>query len=297
MAKLLPILFTFLLFSNFVFSQEASFSGEVVDASTGEWLTGATVTLSDGEEVFGTKAVGLDGSFAFPSLESGEYSLTISSTGYTTLSTRIQVYGDVVNRFTLTAEMESIAGVTVIGTSVGTDVDARRIERLSPNVMNVISAKQIQLSPDITVANVVQRVSGLSIERNSSGDPQYAIVRGMDKRYNNTLVNGIKIPSPDNENRFVPLDIFPAVFLERLEVYKSLTADMEADAIGGTVNMVMKSAPARRLFDGDFQIGYNQRNFEHDFGTYDRSRLSKLSPKELFGDEYRAVPEIFPRKI
>jgi outer membrane receptor for ferrienterochelin and colicin len=57
------------------------------------------------------------------------------------------------------------------------------------------------LSPDITVANVIQRVSGLSIERNASGDPQYAIVRGMDKRYNNTLVNGIKIPSPDNENR------------------------------------------------------------------------------------------------
>src|SRR5690554_7163703 len=71
----------------------------------------------------------------------------------------------------------------------------------------------------------------------------------MNKRYNNTLVNGIKIPSPDNQNRYVPLDIFPAVFLERLEVYKSLTADMEADAIGGTVNMVMKDAPVREFLE------------------------------------------------
>jgi outer membrane receptor for ferrienterochelin and colicin len=52
----------------------------------------------------------------------------------------------------------------------------------------------------------MQRVSGVSIERNSNGDGQYAILRGMDKRYNYTLVNGVKIPSPDNKYRYVPLD-------------------------------------------------------------------------------------------
>ena len=71
------------------------------------------------------------------------------------------------------------------------------------NVVNVMSAKAIELSPDITVANVIQRMSGVTVERNSSGEGQYAILRGMDKRYNYTLVNGVKIPSPDNKNRFV----------------------------------------------------------------------------------------------
>ncbi|MBO9201919.1 TonB-dependent receptor plug domain-containing protein [Niastella sp. MAH-29] len=60
----------------------------------------------------------------------------------------------------------------------------------------------------------MQRISGVSIERSNTGDGQHAIIRGMDKRYNTTLVNGIKIPSPDNRNRYVPLDIFPAELLD-----------------------------------------------------------------------------------
>ena len=109
----------------------------------------------------------------------------------------------------------------------------------------MVSAKSMQLSPDLNVANVLQRVSGVTMERDNSGEAQYAILRGMDKRYNYTLVNGVKIPSPDNKNRYVPLNIFPSELLDRLEVTKSLTADMEGDAAGGAVNMVMKDAPGQ----------------------------------------------------
>lgn len=42
------------------------------------------------------------------------------------------------------------------------------------NVVTVMSAKAIELSPDITVANVIQRMSGVTVERNSSGEGQYA---------------------------------------------------------------------------------------------------------------------------
>ena len=96
-------------------------------------------------------------------------------------------------------------------------------------------------------------MSGVTVERNSSGEGQYAILRGMDKRYNYTLVNGVKIPSPDNKNRFVPLDIFPSEMLDRLEVTKSLTANMEGDGIGGAVNLIMKDAPSDRQFTLIFQ--------------------------------------------
>ena len=120
-----------------------------------------------------------------------------------------------------------LEGVTVVASNPGRTERARGIERAAMNVVNVMSAKAIELSPDITVANVIQRMSGVTVERNSSGEGQYAILRGMDKRYNYTLVNGVKIPSPDNKNRFVPLDIFPSEMLDRLEVTKSLTANME----------------------------------------------------------------------
>jgi outer membrane cobalamin receptor len=119
---------------------------------------------------------------------------------------------------------KDLGEVTVRATASGSnDRDARRIEQNATQVMNIVSGRAIEVSPDLTVANVMQRVSGVSIERNSNGDGQYAILRGMDKRYNYTLVNGVKIPSPDNKYRYVPLDLFPADLLDRLEVYKTLT--------------------------------------------------------------------------
>jgi outer membrane receptor protein involved in Fe transport len=139
-------------------------------------------------------------------------------------------------------------------------------------------------------------MSGLTVQRNSNGDPQYAIVRGMDKRYSYTLVNGLKIPSPDNKNRYVPLDIFPAAMLERLEVYKSLTADMEGDAIGGAVNMVMKSAPDHLEVKGDFQLGYNYINTLYGFDHYDVSSVAEKSPRQQYGTGYMAQPADFTSK-
>ncbi|MFN3529279.1 MAG: outer membrane beta-barrel protein [Bacteroidia bacterium] len=276
----------------------AKITGKVRDSATGEYLVGAHVSFKhqNGTSVYHTIA-GLDGSYSVNVKETGVYSIQTSYLGYEPLTEKFTVQDAVANytkHLNLNPSSATLGEVEIVADIRGSDVSARNVEKLSPSVVSVISAKQIELSPDITVANVIQRVSGLSIERNASGDPQYAIVRGMDKRYNNTLVNGIKIPSPDNENRYVPLDIFPAVFLERLEVYKSLTANMEADAIGGTVNMVMRSAPSTFLLDGDFQLGYNLLNLERPFATYDRSSLNRLSPKELYGDNYRAVPADFP---
>lgn len=93
---------------------------------------------------------------------------------------------------------------------------ARRTEQVAPSIVNVVSAQAIQTSLDTQVANVLQRVSGLTLERSTSGDDRYAIVRGMDKRYNYMLVNGIKIPSPDPYNRYMPLGIFSVDLLQRL---------------------------------------------------------------------------------
>src|SRR5262249_13529831 len=139
----------------------------------------------------------------------------------------------------------------------GSDGNTRNLEKHSTQLVNVVSARSMQLLPDITVANVLQRVSGVTIERNNSGEGRYPIIRGMEKRYINTLVNGIKIPSPDDKNRFIPLDLFPSELLERLEVSKSLTPSMEGDAIGGTINLVMKDAPSSAIFQVNASAGYS----------------------------------------
>jgi TonB-dependent receptor len=287
------------LFSLFILSEVASanrVSGSVSDSLNDDLLIGAHVIYTDtasGRSI--STVTGLDGGYTFNNLATGVYDVSVSYVGYVTTTKEVVVDGQNNSYdFELEPDEQILSEIVVFGDQRGSDAHARALEQRSVNVTNIVSARQIQLSPDITVANVIQRVSGLSIERNSSGDPQYAIIRGMDKRYNNTLVNGVKIPSPDNENRFVPLDIFPAVFLERLEVSKSLTADMEADAIGGTVNMVMKNAPYDRFIDADVQVGYNQMNLNTPFSTYSRSNLSKRSPNEVHGADYRTTPSDFP---
>lgn len=117
----------------------------------------------------------------------------------------------------------------------------------------------------------------------------------MDKRYNYTLVNGIKIPSPDNKYRYVPLDIFPSELMERLEVYKSLTPDMEGDAVGGVVNMVMKNAPDKLQINANIATGYSQLFIDRDFMSFDASALRSKSPYELNGKDYKASQDDFPK--
>ncbi len=167
-------------------------------------------------------------------------------------------------------------------------------EQFANSIVNIMSAHAISISPDITVANVMQRISGVSIERGNSGGGQYAIIRGMDKRYNTTLINGIKIPSPDNRNRYVPLDIFPSDLVDRIEVIKSLTPAMEGDAAGGVVNLVMKNAPDKFKAEGNIGTGYSQIFFNRDFSSFSKATVNLQSPAEKSGPGVYAPVTAFP---
>jgi len=194
------------------------------------------------------------------------------------------------------SDSKSLDDITIKSNAVSsTDQGARRLEKNAPQLMNIVSGRAIEISPDLTVANVMQRISGVSIERNSNGDGQYAILRGMDKRYNYTLVNGVKIPSPDNKYRYVPLDLFPADLLDRLEVYKTLTPNLEGDAIGGAINMVMKNAPGQLQVNANVSTGYSQLFFDRKFTSYNASGINYKSPYEVNGKNYSATQNDFTK--
>lgn len=255
--------------------------GKIIDASTGEEIIGAAVIL---KELAGTGTVtGLDGSFVL-NTDLAACTLLCTSIGYKDAEVTFSHTAGGELLVSLVPDNIALDAVIVTADNNGrTEAAARGIERTSMNVVNVMSAKAMELSPDLTVANAIKRMSGVTIERNSSGEGQYAILRGMDKRYNYTLVNGVKIPSPDNKNRFVPLDIFPSEMLDRLEVTKSLTADMEGDGIGGAVNLVMKDAPERFEVNANVATGYSALYFDRDFESFNHRAGQKLSPFERIG--------------
>jgi len=268
--------------------------GYVYDKHTKEQLIGATITLQPSHQKY---TASLDGGFLIKDLDEATYQLHVSYVGYVTLDSSIVVHKSgitVVNIYLIPAAT-TISDVMVTSALNGaSDEFAKRKEMSANSIVNIVSANAIAISPDITVANVMQRISGISIERGSSGDGQYAIIRGMDKRYNTTLVNGVKIPSPDNRNRYVPLDIFPAELLDRIEVIKSLTPDMEADAAGGVVNLVMKNAGNKFRLEGNAGTGYSDLYFNRDFYSYMKGSLNLKSPAEITGPGVFAPISAFP---
>ena len=234
---------------------EIDIKGKIVDAETGEEIIGAAIMIKERPDLWAMS--GLDGSFTVRVDAEGSKTLLCSLIGYKDIEV-VYASGDEALIISLVKDSIVLDGAVVAAENHGkTEASARGIEKAAMNVVNVMSAKAMELSPDVTVANVIKRMSGVTVERNSSGEGRYAILRGMDKRYNYTLVNGVKIPSPDNKNRFVPLDIFPSEMLDRLEVTKSLTADMEGDGIGGAVNLVMKDAPEKMEVNANIASGYS----------------------------------------
>jgi hypothetical protein len=195
--------------------------GNVTDKKSGEPLIGATVHIKSKKSNFKlATSTGLDGSFTFKNIPTGQYEVEAKYISYKDEDKDVNVAdGAIITvRLQLEAKGSELKEVQVMAavSSGGTDQAARRIEQRADQVLNAVSARTIEVSPDITVANVMQRVSGVSVERSSNGEAQYPIIRGMEKRYISTLINGVKIPSPDNKNRYVPLDIFPADIIDRL---------------------------------------------------------------------------------
>jgi TonB-dependent receptor len=284
-----------MLITSAVFSQN-TIKGNITDAKTAQTLIGATVIIEKGDFKQNT-TVKLDGSYVFKNVSAGIYKLHASYIGYKTSSyynVEVIQNKEAVLNIAMVDNATALTEVNITEhASKATDRSARNDVKNSNNTINVVSAQAIAISPDVLVSNVLGRVSGISIDRSNTGDAQHVIIRGMDKQYNTTLINGIKIPSPDNKNRYVPLDIFPAGLVDRIEVFKTLTPDLEGDASGGAVNLVMKSAPDRLRIEGDFGTGYSQIFFDRPFASFDRSTVNSKAPGEIKPGGI-ATPNDFP---
>ena len=270
--------------------QAHTLDGIVKDNKTGEPLIGTVIRVKELPNVSTT--TGLDGTFTLHELpDKGKFTIIVSYMSYKTKEMVVDVAKKDKVDIPMDEDLKQLGEVVVTGhREYRSDRSAIETVKNAGNVLNVMSQQSIQLSPDVNVASVLQRVSGVTMERDASGEASYAILRGMDKRYNYTLVNGVKIPSPDDKNRYIPLNIFPSDLMDRLVVSKSLTADMEGDAAGGVVDMVMKDAPSRFQIQANAAIGASDYFWKdgRDYLTSNRSDYTKKSPYEAFGKDYKA---------
>jgi len=295
MAKKFYLITFFLFFAAVAFAQNGTLKGQVIDEMTNTPVPGAVIHFDD----LKTQAIADEkGNYVFTHITPGEYKVKVKFIGYAEFEKKIKISagGVLILNIGLTGKTENLNTVNVYG-KLDKESEAAAVssERDANNITNVVTAKVMERSPDINAANVLSRVSGVTILRNTGGDEAYAIIRGLEPRYNNTLINGVKVTSPDEKSRYVSLDIVPSDLLQKIEVSKSLLPEMEGDAIGGTVNLVFKDAPDTELFKATVQTGYSQIFLDRKFETFPKQDIQQQSVYERFGPNYVAQPGDFSR--
>ena len=152
--------------------------------------------------------------------------------------------------------------VEVVGQAASID-QALKEQRNSDNIESVVHADGVAQLPDANVAEAVQRLPGISVERDQ-GEGRFVSVRGLGPDLNSVTINGTLVPSPESARRAVALDVLPFELVQSLSVIKTLTPDMDANSLGGTVDVQSLSAFDHKglFYTGTIEAGYNQNTHQ-----------------------------------
>jgi len=232
-----------------------SITGKVIDGSNKNSLPGATVLIKDSGKGVTTN---IDGSFVISGIKEDRIVILTSFIGYETdsivhlFSKNKPAYFEI----TLTPAATMLDAVQVQGKAEG-QVQAMIRQKEAENIINVVSSDQIEKFPDMNAAEAIQRIPGITLQRDQ-GEGRYIQLRGTPPELTNFNINGEQIPSPEGGARYVGMDVISADQIEQIEVTKVLTPDMDGDAIGGTVNIITKKASSEiPEIDATLAGGYN----------------------------------------
>jgi len=215
-------------------ASSATLRGTIVDAETGRALPRVSVKAP------GTAALsGEGGRFEITVPDTGTITLTFAHLGYEVATQTLSASSSPV-RIGLTSQFVEIPGLRVTAQRQG-QASALNQQKNADNILNVVSSDLIGRFPDQNSAEAIQRVPGATVDRDQ-GEGRYVSVRGTEPRLTAVKINGQEVPSPEGDIRNVALDVIPADQLSSIEVHKSLTPEMDGDAIGGSVNLVTRVA-------------------------------------------------------
>lgn len=253
----------------FVSAQKQIITGTVSDNS--QPLPGATVKINGVSKIVITD---VDGKFSVNDLKPGHYDLQFTYIGYEPQKMTIDLLSDqsldlgIISMF---QKQKNIDEVVVTGSLKNSEARALNMQKNAINISNVIASDGIGKLPDRNAAETVQRVQGVSIERDQ-GEGRFVSLRGLPPFWASTTINGNRLPTAEEEttSRATAFDFFPTELISYVHVNKSFTPDMEADGIGGGVNFITKTPPMKTEFRGTIGTGYNAKS---DKGVYNLGLL------------------------
>jgi TonB-dependent receptor len=253
--------------------------GKVFDKDNKDALPGANVTIR------GTSlgaSTDLNGVYTIPNVPPGTYTLQVSYIGYrsVTLEVKVPTDGTVTQDFYLTPVAIQGQEFVVTAQAVG-QMQAINQQLASDKIVSIVSEAKIQELPDFNAAQAISRLPGVSTLQ-SSGEANKIVIRGLAPKFNQITIGGISLASTGStqigvtsqggtagsisNDRSVDLSMMSPYMIKSISVFKSLTPDMNANSIGGTVNMELREAPSELHSDILFQSGYTQKS--NQYGNY-----------------------------
>jgi TonB-dependent receptor len=226
-------------------------TGRVID-SAGNVLPGARVEI----DPRGIRLVtDREGSFSVSSLPAGDYEVEVSYVGFGDDKQTVKVESG--RRASLEAKLTPHASeeVTVTAPRARGEVSALNQQKNAQNIVDVLPADVITSLPNTNVADAIGRLPSVSLERDE-GEGKYVQVRGLEPRYTNGSINGAHIPSSESNGRQLKLDAIPSDLIGSIELHKTLSADQDGDAIGGSINLVTKTAGNQEAWSFGGEGGY-----------------------------------------
>ena len=219
-------------------SGKGTISGSVADNS-GAVLTGAQVQLLPLGLISVTNS---QGGFTLPEVAAGKYTVVVSYVGFQPKQTEIDLASGQSLTLALKLDVTSTSEeILVTAERPHGEAEAINQTRTAENILQVLPAEVITSLPNANVADAIGRLPSVSLLR-IEGEGVYIQVRGTEPRLTNATVDGITIPSPEPTVRQVRLDVLPSDLVEAVELNKTLSANQDADGIGGSVNLRTKEA-------------------------------------------------------
>ncbi len=231
--------------------------GKILDKLTGEPLIGANVIIA-GSSLGGSSD--LEGLVTIHNVPAGERTIKISYVGYLPISEQIVVpeNGVIEKEFRLTPQPIQGQEVTVTAQARGQN-EAINQQLASTTITNVVSSEKMKELPDANIAESIGRLPGITLQRNA-GEANAVVVRGLSPKYNEVTIEGVPMISTNYQDRGIDLSLIGDDLVKGVEVSKTLQPNMDADALGGTVNLTLKTAQEGFHFDVRGNGGYTKLN-------------------------------------
>ncbi len=279
-------------------SDKGVISGTVKD-SGGAVLQGAKVELQPLGRPISSDQLG---EFTVSAANPGTYAVSVSYVGFAPFTSSVTVVAG------QTAHVDAVLKVAsgndqVIVTADRPHGEAEAINRTlaAENILQVLPADVIVSLPNANIADALGRMASVTIERDE-GEGKYVQIRGTEPRLSNTMVDGVTVPSPESGVRQIKLDTIASDLVESVEINKTLQANIDADGIGGSVNLVTKTAgevPTATLYGvGGYTPIIGGRSVDQMGGTVGKRFGANKKLGLLFGGTYdfngRGINDIEP---